>query len=57
MVRAIDPVTFQPKVGFKTRYGLVANPFARGGNLNSQGVIGDGSNVYYRKFLVSNINA
>ena len=54
MVRAIDPTTFQPKVGFKTRYGLVANPFA---TTAGDGAITDGTNVYYRKFLVSNINA
>jgi hypothetical protein len=54
MVRAIDPTTFQPKVGFKTRYGLVGNPFA---TTAGNGAITDGTNVYYRKFLVSNINA
>ena len=30
MVRAVDQNTFQPKIGFKTRYGMVANPFAQG---------------------------
>jgi hypothetical protein len=53
MVRAIDPTTYQPKVGFKTRYGLVANPFATpAGNGN---LVTD-SNLYYRKFQVLNIN-
>jgi hypothetical protein len=52
MVRAIDPASYQPKIGFKTRYGLVANPFA---TTAGTGVIGDGNNVYYRKFLVLNI--
>ncbi|CAB4124357.1 major capsid protein [uncultured Caudovirales phage] len=54
MVRAIDPATFQPKIGFKTRYGLVANPFAE---LNSQGLgrLSNNSNVYYRKFIVANL--
>jgi hypothetical protein len=53
MVRAIDPTTYQPKVGFKTRYGLVANPFATGAGT---GALSNGTNVYYRKFLVENIN-
>tara|TARA_B100001093_G_scaffold333037_2_gene318031 strand:+ start:5551 stop:6894 length:1344 start_codon:yes stop_codon:yes gene_type:complete len=47
MVRAIDETTFQPKMAFKTRYGLVANPFAS---------LTIDSNQYYRKFGVSNIN-
>lgn len=55
MVRAINPDTFQPKVGFKTRYGLVANPFSRGANATN-GYLGNDSNVYYRKFIVQNIN-
>lgn len=45
-VRAIDPATFQPKIGFKTRYGMVSNPFT---SINS------GQNIYYRKFLVKNL--
>jgi hypothetical protein len=45
-VRAIDPATFQPKIGFKTRYGMVANPFT---SLNS------GTNIYYRKVAVTNL--
>jgi len=53
MVRAVDPTTYQPKVGFKTRYGLVANPFATGAG---NGALSDGTNVYYRKFQVLNIN-
>jgi len=53
MVRAIDPTTYQPKVGFKTRYGLVANPFATGAGT---GALSNGTNVYYRKFEVLNIN-
>jgi hypothetical protein len=53
MVRAIDPTTYQPKVGFKTRYGLVANPFATGAGT---GALADGTNYYYRKFQVLNIN-
>jgi hypothetical protein len=54
MVRAVDTGTFQPKIGFKTRYGLVANPFAEGtdqglGTLNTQ------SNNYYRGFRIANL--
>ena len=56
MVRAIDPATYQPKVGFKTRYGLVANPFAGGTNTGLNGALVNDTNVYYRKFQVLNIN-
>jgi len=55
MVRAIDPDNYQPKVGFKTRYGMVANPFA-GGSDQQLGAITTNTNVYYRKFQVLNIN-
>jgi hypothetical protein len=51
-VRAIDPATFQPKIGFKTRYGMVANPFA--GTSVSNG-LDSGVNVYYRKVAVTNL--
>jgi hypothetical protein len=54
MVRAIDTNTFQPKIGFKTRYGLVANPFAEGLTQGS-GALTVRSNVYYRAFKVANI--
>ena len=54
MVRAIDPNTFQPKIGFKTRYGLVANPFAQG-LTQGLGALTVNSNVWYRKFVVSNL--
>ena len=53
MVRAIDPTTYQPKVGFKTRYGLVANPFATGAGT---GALTNNTNMYYRRFQVENIN-
>jgi hypothetical protein len=53
MVRAVDPQTYQPKIGFKTRYGLVANPFATGAG---SGALAHDTNVYYRKFVVLNIN-
>jgi hypothetical protein len=58
MVRAVDQSTFQPKIGFKTRYGVVANPFAEGsvkgsGRLQIGGA-GTG-NVYYRRLVVNNL--
>ena len=55
MVRAIDPDNYQPKVGFKTRYGMVSNPFAGGTNTGLSGALTTNTNVYYRKFAVSNI--
>lgn len=54
MVRAVDQFTFQPKIGFKTRYGMVANPFAGGVNIDN-GVILPQRNAYYRLFKVSNL--
>jgi hypothetical protein len=56
MVRAIDPDNYQPKVGFKTRYGMVSNPFAGGSNAGLNGAITTNTNVYYRKFAVLNVN-
>ena len=46
LYRAVDPQTFQPKIAFRSRYGLVSNPFT---SLNS------GSNIYYRKLAVQNL--
>ena len=54
MVRAVDTNTFQPKIGFKTRYGLVANPFAEGTS-QGNGALNFMSNVYYRAMKISNI--
>jgi len=54
MVRAVDTGSFQPKIGFKTRYGMVANPFAEGATAGL-GAITKDSNVYYRRVLVDNI--
>ena len=54
MVRAIGQDTFQPKIGFKTRYGMVANPFAEGTN-QGLGVLNTRSNNYYRIFRVRNL--
>ena len=50
MVRAVDPNSFQPKIGFKTRYGLVANPFAGGASTSETG--DPGQNPYFRTFSV-----
>ena len=54
MVRAQDPNTFQPKIGFRTRYGIVANPFASNSGVATEGLYSN-KNVYYRKVLVSNL--
>ena len=54
MVRAVDPDTFQPKIGFKTRYGLVANPFAEGLN-HGAGQLTARANLYYRIFAIKNL--
>jgi len=55
MVRAVGENTFQPKIGFKTRYGIVANPFARGASLDDPGIIARNSNKYYRRVKVTNL--
>jgi len=53
LVRAVDPATFQPKIGFKTRYGMVANPFT---SLDGSGNgLAAGQNYYYRKVKVANL--
>ena len=57
MVRAVDPNTFQPKIGFKTRYGMIANPFVT----QSNGTTPDadsftiGRNHYYRGMKITNL--
>jgi hypothetical protein len=55
MVRAVNPDTFQPKIGFKTRYGMVANPFAEGSSDTALGRLAEDTNVYYRRLLVNNL--
>ena len=64
MVRAVDSSSFQPKIAFKTRYGIVANPFAEGATvgdgeapvaLGSAGATGAHANVYYRKVQIQNL--
>lgn len=58
MVRAVDTGTFQPKIGFKTRYGMVSNPFVK--NALTGAADGEGlsrrSNQYYRIFKVKNLH-
>ena len=54
MVRAVGEHTFQPKIGFKTRYGLAANPFAQGTTAGA-GALNADSNVYYRRVMVKNL--
>ena len=50
MVRAMGENTFQPKIGFKTRYGMVSNPY-----VNATGALTVNGNQYYRKALVTNL--
>jgi|TARA_B000000609_G_scaffold94944_1_gene72265 hypothetical protein len=54
MVRAVGQDTFQPKIGFKTRYGMVANPFAEGTDQGG-GDLDANKNRYYRRVLVDNL--
>jgi hypothetical protein len=54
MVRAVGENTFQPKIGFKTRYGMVANPFSRGATASDGSLVAN-VNVYYRRFFVNNL--
>ena len=54
MVRAVGQDTFQPKIGFKTRYGIVANPFAEGTTAGA-GALTVNSNRYYRRVKVANL--
>jgi hypothetical protein len=57
MMRAVDAATFQPVIGYKTRYGMVANPFATAA---ADGVVGDRNtanqeNIYYRIIKIKNL--
>ena len=54
MVRAVGENSFQPKIGFKTRYGMVANPFAEGTQAGS-GILSVNANRYYRRVAVKNL--
>jgi hypothetical protein len=55
MVRAVGENSFQSKLGFKTRYGMVANPFAKGGDTTNAGTLAANTNVYYRRTAVTNL--
>ena len=59
MVRSIDPNTFQPKIGFKTRYGMVSNPFVtQDGTYNGTPdgeTLSANANMYYRRVQVTNL--
>jgi hypothetical protein len=55
MMRAVTTDTFQPKMAFKTRYGMVSNPFAKGTAIGS-GALDARSNRYYRLFRVDNLH-
>jgi hypothetical protein len=54
MVRAVGENSFQPKIGFKTRYGLVENPFSQGTNVGN-GTLSVNTNRYYRRVKVQNL--
>jgi len=54
MVRAVGQDTFQPKIGFKTRYGMVENPFSQGTTQGS-GTLTVNANRYYRRVSVTNL--
>ena len=55
MLRSIDPETFQPKIGFKTRYGMVANPFVLNGATPDAEALTHNKNQYYRRVRVANL--
>ena len=55
MMRAVTTDTFQPKMAFKTRYGMVANPFSQG-NATTSGALTARANQYYRIFRVDNLH-
>ena len=54
MVRAVGENTFQPKIGFKTRYGMVENPFSQG-TTQGNGTLTVNANRYYRRVAVTNL--
>ena len=54
MVRAVGENSFQPKIGFKTRYGMVSNPYAQGSTQGS-GALTANTNVYYRRVGIANL--
>lgn len=54
MMRAVNPTSFIPVIGFKTRYAVVANPFSQASGI-SDGTLSAANNVYYRKTVVTNL--
>ena len=62
MARAVDSSTYQPQIAFKTRYGMIANPFSKGATVpstsfdNGQTPLEERVNVYYRIFRVDNLH-
>jgi hypothetical protein len=54
MVRAVGENSFQPKIGFKTRYGMVSNPYSAGGAQGNGALTAD-TNEYYRRVKVTNL--
>jgi len=57
MVRAVDPDTFQPRIAFKTRYGVVANPYVLNNNNVPDGEsLTQGLNQYYRLTQIINLH-
>ena len=54
MVRAVGENSFQPKIGFKTRYGMVSNPYAQGAT-QGNGALTANTNEYYRRVKVTNL--
>ena len=56
MVRAVDPNTFQPRIAFKTRYGVVANPYVLNGTVPDGDTLTAGLNQYYRFTAVTNLH-
>lgn len=58
MVRAVDPATFQPRIGFKTRYGIVANPFVLNATTRQPDAetLSAGLNQYYRLSAIVNLH-
>jgi hypothetical protein len=55
LLNAVRPDSFTPRIGFKTRYGIISNPFAQGLTASSTGDVVVDTNVYYRKVLVRNL--
>ena len=55
MVRAMGENTFQPKIAFKTRYGMIANPYADTSGTFRQGELTTNANSYYRKVKIINL--